>query len=149
MLTVMVQRLGKGKHVAAASKAPTTEPGPEVKFREIWQLSRAERLGYASKEEFLQDAQRKSLPLPRSAPDGAAGSSTDALATRPTLLPRYERYHCLQCCKPSALANLWECERCTSEAGRPIYFHRPSPYNNCYRAHEHFCEAAMMFGWRR
>ena len=140
--TRMVQRLGKGKHVAAASKAPTTEPTPEVKFREIWQIDRAERLGYASTADFLQDAQR-------SAPDGAAGSSTDALATRATLLPRYEKYHCLQCCKPSALANLWECERCTEQAGKSIYFHRPSPYHNCYRAHEHYCNSAMMFGWRQ
>ncbi len=138
----MVQRLGKGKHVAAASRAPTIDPTPEVKFREIWQIDQAERLGYASTADFLQDAQR-------SAPDGAAGSSTDALATRATLLPRYEKYHCLQCCKPSAMADLWECERCTEQAGKSIYFHRPSPYHNCYRAHERYCKAATMFGWRQ
>ncbi len=73
-------RLGKGSYVAAASKAPTTEPTPEVKFREVWQIDRAERMGYESTAEFLQDAQR-------SAPDGAAGSSTDALAAPVTLLP--------------------------------------------------------------
>jgi hypothetical protein len=140
--TVMVQRLGKGKHVAAASKAPTTEPTPGVTFREVWQIDRAERMGYESTAEFLQDAQR-------SAPDGAAGSSTDALAAPVTLLPRYDRYRCLQCCESAAAEDLWECEQCTSQAGKSIRFHRPSHYHNCFRAHERFCKAATMFEWRR
>ena len=145
----MVHHLGKGKRIAAASKAPTAEPGPETRFPEIWQLSRAARLGYASVPEFLQDAKKRSLPPQKGAPDGAAGSSTDTLSRRAVTLPKQEVFECLQCCKPSALANLWECARCSSEAGRPVYFHRPSRYNNCYTAHEHYCEAATLFEWRQ
>ena len=145
----MVHRFGKGKRIAAASKAPTAAPGPETRFPEIWQLSRAARLGYPSVPEFLQDAKNRSLPSQKGAPDGAAGSSTDTYSKRVVLLPKQEIFECLQCCEPSALTNLWKCVRCSSAAGKPVYFHRPSRYKNCYTAHEHYCEAATLFEWRQ
>ncbi len=134
-------RLGKGSHVAAASRTPTIDPTPEVQFREIWQIAQAERMGFESTDEFLQEAQW-------SAPDGAAGSSTDAIAPV-TLLPRSNKYRCLQCRELAAAEDLWECEHCTSQAGKSIRFHRPTHYHNCFRAHERFCRMATMFEWRR
>ena len=141
-------RIRQGTHIVSEKEAmwlqhpePTTDPTPEVQFREIWQIAQAERMGYETTDEFLQDAQW-------SAPDGAAGSSTDAIAPV-TLLPRSNRYRCLQCRELAAAEDLWECEHCTSQAGKSIRFHRPSHYHNCFRAHERFCRMATMFEWRR
>jgi hypothetical protein len=119
----------------------TTDPTPEVQFREIWQIAQAERMGFDTTDEFLQNAQL-------SAPDGAAGSSTDAIAPV-TLLPRSNRYRCLQCRELAAAEDLWQCEHCTRQAGTSICFHRPSHYYNCFRAHERFCRMATMFEWRQ
>ena len=109
--------LGKGSFVAAASTTRTTDPTPEVQFREIWQIAQAERMGFDATDEFLQNAQL-------SAPDGAAGSSTDAIAPV-TLLPRSNRYRCLQCRELAAAEDLWQCEHCTRQAGKSICFHPP------------------------
>ncbi len=133
-------RLGKGSHVAAASTTRSTDPAPEVQFCEIWQIAQTERMGFDTTDEFLQSAQL-------SAPDGAAGSSTDAIAPV-TLRPRSNRYRCLQCRELAAAEDLWQCEHCTTKAGKSICFHRPSHYNNCFRAHERFCRMATMFEWR-
>ena len=144
-----VRALGKGRGIAAASAAPTVGPEPDMKFTEFWQLRDAARWGYPSVPELLQDKADDNLPFQRGALDGAAGSSTDTRMMEAAPYPKEELFDCLQCGEPSALTNLWQCDRCSRMAGEAVYFHCPSRYNNCYSAHEHYCESATLFGWRR
>ncbi len=144
-----VRHLGKGERIAAASRAPTAGPEPETRFPEVWQLRQTARLGYPSVPEFLQDTKEENLPLQQGAPDGAAGSSTDTKLVRAVPYPKEEIFDCLQCGEPSALTNLWQCDRCSRMAGEAVYFHCPSKCKNCYSAHAHYCESRSLFGWCR
>jgi hypothetical protein len=138
--TRQVFRLGKGGPVMAASKTRSNDPVPEVRYSEVWQIAQAEIMGYDTTEDFLQSVQYRAL-------DGAAGSSKDAVVPI-TLSPQSDRLRCLQCREPAAYEDLWQCEKCTTKAGRKIYFHCPSYHNNCFRTHERHCRMATMFEWR-
>ena len=129
-------------------------PEPAVNFSEFWNLGEAARWGYPSVPEYLQDQADNNLPFQRGAPDGAAGSSTDTQAQHTWLMetapyPKEELFNCLQCNEPSALINLWQCDRCSVMMGEAVYYHRPSKCRNCYDEHAHYCESRALFGWRR
>ena len=72
-----VRNLGKGKGIAALTAPPTRAPDPAVKFSTFWNRDSAARWGYASAKEFLKDQKNHNPRYQRSAPGGAAGSSTD------------------------------------------------------------------------
>ncbi len=74
---MQVRALGKGKGITALTAPPSKAPDPAVKFSTFWNRDSAARWGYASVKEFLQDQKDHSLPYQRSAPGGAAGSSSD------------------------------------------------------------------------
>ncbi len=153
-----VQHLGKGRGIAAASAAPTKKPDPAVKYSEFWNRGDAARWGYPSMREFLEDQAQDNLPYQRGAPGGAAGRSSDT--QMPYLSPAgpggpvnpYPAkmiFKCLQCNEPSAIVNLWHCDRCSRMMGEKVYFHRPSKYKNCYDEHTHYCCSRALFGWHR
>ena len=129
-----------------------------MKFSEFCNRRDAARWGYPSVPEYLQDQADDNLPPQRGAPDGAAGSSTDTRIQYPgpagpgghaTPYPKEELFNCLQCNEPSALINLWQCDRCSVMMGKAVYYHRPSKCRNCYDEHAHYCESRALFGWRR
>ncbi len=143
---MQVHALGKGRGIQAASAAPTTKPDPAVKFSEFWNRGDTARWGYPSMPEFLQDQANEELPYQRGAPGGAAGHASD---TRIQYLspagpggpvdpyPAEMIFKCLQCNEPSAIVNLWHCDRCSMMMGHTVYFHRRSKYKNCYDEHTH------------
>ena len=144
-----VRHLGKGPGIAAATRAPTAGPEPETKFSEFWQFREMARWGYPSVPDLLQGTESENLPYQLGAPDGAAGSSTDTQLVQAVPHPKEEIFECLQCGEPSALTNLWQCNRCSRMMGKAVCFHCPSRYKNCYSAHAHYCESQSLFGWRR
>ncbi len=143
------RHLGKGPGIAAATRAPTAGPEPETKFSEFWQFREMARWGYPSVPDLLQGTESENLPYQLGAPDGAAGSSTDTQLVQAVPHPKEEIFECLQCGEPSALTNLWQCNRCSRMMGKAVYFHCPSRYKNCYSAHAHYCESQSLFGWCR
>ena len=114
----MVKGLGKGRGIEAASAPPTSAPDPAIKFSTFWQLDDTARWGYASVQEYRADQEAENLPYQRGAPDGAAGSDTQISYVGPAgpggpadPYPDSLIETCLQCNQPSALPNLWFCER--------------------------------------
>ncbi len=134
---MQVHALGKGRGIQAASAAPTTKPDPAVKFSEFWNRGDTARWGYPSMPEFLHDQANDELPFQNGAPGGAAGNASD---TRIQYLspagpggpvdpyPAEMIFNCLQCNEPSAIVNLWHCDRCSRVMGQTVYFHRPTKY---------------------
>ncbi len=153
-----VRNLGKGQGIAAASAPPQRAPDPAVKYSSFWNREGTARWGYASVKEFLKDQADQNLPYQRSAPGGAAGSSSDSQmsyvgpagpggAVNP--YPDELIQQCLQCNEPSAIINLWHCDRCSKMLNKKVYFHRPSKYKFCYDEHMHYCNTRALFGRQR
>ena len=108
--------------------------------------------------EFLQDQADEKLPYQRSAPGGAAGDASDTQIQYLSPAgpggpadpyPAEKIFNCLQCNEPSAIINLWNCDRCSRMMKQQVYFHRRSKYKNCYDEHAHYCESKALFGWQR
>ena len=134
------EQKGTGK----TSKKRTNAPDPAQEFSEFWDLSDAARWGYHSLPEYRQDEWKHNLPYERRAPGGAAGSAHYVGPYR-----KEDIAHCLQCKEPSAIVNLWKCERCTIEYKRDAYFHGYSMNKNCYEEHTHYCQSKTLYGWKR
>ncbi len=117
-----VEALGKGRGIQAASAAKTRKPpNPAILFSEFWNRGDTARWGCPSMPEFLQDQAKEELPYQRGAPGGAAGNAPDArLYLGPAgpggpanPFPAEQIFSCLQCNEPSAIINLWNCDRCS------------------------------------
>ncbi len=140
-----VEALGKGKGITKASAPAKGQPDPAQLFSVFWDRSDAARWGYPSVKEFLRDKRNKNLPFQRGASGGAAGSSQDYLGP----YSADQIFTCLQCNEPSAIINLWKCDRCSVVYGEDVYFHCRSMNKNCYEEHTHYCESKALFGWTR
>ncbi len=140
-----VEALGKGKGITKASAPAKGLPDPAQLFSVFWDRGDAARWGYPSVQEFLQDKLNKNLPYQRGAPGGAAGSAQSYLGP----YRADQIFTCLQCNEPSAIINLWNCDRCSKMLKREVYFHRRSKHKNCYDEHTHYCESRALFGWQR
>ncbi len=119
-------------------------PDPAEEFSVFWDLGDAARWGCNSAPECRQDKMQHNLPYERRAPGGAAGSAHCVGPYR-----KEDIAHCLQCNEPSAIVNLWKCERCTVEYKRDAYFHGYSMNKNCYEEHTHYCQSKTLYGWKR
>ena len=139
-----VEGLGKGAGIAKASQQKKGRPDPAEQFSIFWDQSDAARWGYPSVPEYLQDKTQHNLPFQRCAPGGAAGSADYVGPYSPDRI-----FNCLQCNEPSAIINLWKCDRCTTECKKDTYFHCRSMNKNCYEEHTHYCESMALFGWKR
>ena len=143
-----VEALGKGKGIQAASAAAKGKPNPAILFSVFWDRGDTARWGYPSVQEFLQDKADQNLPYQRGAPGGAAG---DAQGKEQYLGPysAEQIFTCLQCNEPSAIINLWNCDRCSKMMGHEVHYHCRSRHKNCYEEHAHYCESKALFGWQR
>ncbi len=139
-----VEALGKEKGIGKASQQRTGMPDPAEQFSIFWDQGDAARWGYPSVPECLQDKTQHNLPFQRCAPGGAAGSAHYVGPYRPDQI-----FNCLQCNEPSAIVNLWKCDRCTMEYKEDTYFHGRSMNKNCYEEHTHYCESKALYGWKR
>ena len=136
---------------------PTRAPNPAIIFVSFWNLDDTARWGYASVREFARDQKAVNLPYQRSAPGGAARSDYTQMShvgpqgtggpANPYLDDMIET--CLPCNEPSALPNLWHCDRCTRVLKTPVFYHRPSKYKTCCDDHMHYCNTRALFGWQR
>ena len=152
-----VRALGEGKRFELASAPPTRAPNPAIKFSSFWSRDDTARWGYASVKEFAADQKADNLPYQRRAPGGAASSDDTQMSYVGPAGPGgpADPYpdemieNCLQCNEPSALPNLWHCDRCTRMLKKPVYYHRPSKFRTCYDDHLHYCNTRALFGWQR
>ena len=138
------EALAKQKGTGKTSKKRTGTPDPAEEFSVFWEQGDAARWGYNSVPEYRRDKMQHNLPFERHAPGGAAGSAHCVGPFR-----KADIFNCLQCNEPSAIVNLWKCDRCMLEYEQDAYFHGRSMNKNCYEEHIHYCESKTLYGWRR